>query len=379
MTAGREIEGVSVPFAAGVAAGFLLCSLFSGFAFHAFSASLTMISAVLAILAISRFDSRTTSLTLKIATATMFLLTGLFCAFQSSILEGIPAQSNPVSRIAADAVGHLRSAIDSIPYGSASTAPLVKALLTGDRSGLDKETINIFRVSGASHILALSGLHLGVIYLIIIRLLAPFGHSRRASVLKYCIVVGTSLFYSIMTGAAPSIVRAFLFILIGETIKLSGRKRDSLRVLLVALTIQLALKPDVITSVGFQLSYLAMAGIFILYPPLERMYPDSGNLRWDRINPMKRIWKAGTLSISCQIFTAPVVWYHFHSFPKYFLITNLIALPLTSAIMVLSVATIALSVAGICPDALVKLNDLAVQSLVYCLKVISELDGPLCI
>ena len=82
------------------------------------------------------------------------------------------------------------------------------------------------------------------------------------------------------------------------------------------------------------------------------------------------------LSVSCQVFTGPVAWYYFRTFPKYFILTNLIALPLTSAIMTLSVATIALSFFGICPEPLVYFNDRAVQTLIFCQKVISGLDEP---
>ena len=88
---------------------------------------------------------------------------------------------------------------------------------------------------------------------------------------------------------------------------------------------------------------------------------------------MRKLWKGAVLSLSCQIFTSPLAWYRFHTFPKYFLITNLTALPLTSAVMVLSVTTIALSGAGICPDLLINLNDKAVSILVECLSVISSL------
>ena len=179
-----------------------------------------------------------------------------------------------------------------------------------------------------------------------------------------------------MTGATPSIIRAFLFITINETARLLGRKREPVRVLLAALTVQLALKPDVISSVGFQLSYMAMAGIFLLYPTLERIYPAPSGSRLSRFNPFRKIWNAAMLSISCQIFTGPIAWHYFHTFPKYFILTNLIALPLTSAIMTLSVATIALSFFGICPEPLVILNDHAMQALVFCLEIISGLDNP---
>lgn len=305
----------------------------------------------------------------------IFLLAGIFCALCHSLSVGIPEYGGgPVASAAAKAVGSLRDTIDAIPYPSATTAPLVKALLTGDRSDLTKEITGIFRDSGASHILALSGLHLGVLYLLLARLSSPLGNSLAARRLRYSLIIASALFYAVMTGGSPSIVRAFLFIAINETARLLGRKRDPVRVLLAALTIQLALRPDVIASVGFQLSYAAMAGIFLLYPTLERIYPASDGGRWSGLNPFRKIWNAAMLSISCQAFTAPIVWHYFRTFPKYFILTNLLALPLTSAVMVLSVTTIALSFLGICPGLLTVLNDHAVQALVFCLKVISGLD-----
>lgn len=386
MVEARDIMGISVPFAAGVATGAVLCPFLSG--------GLPIITdSILLILICSttllvRFDKlsdrsgkRLVSLSnhrgQRIVFAGIFLLTGIFSSLSYSIASGIPEYgSGIVSTAAAKAVGHLRATIDTIPYPSETTGPLVKALLTGDKSDLPKEITGIFRDSGASHILALSGLHLGVLYLLLTRLTSPLGNSPKARKSRCSLIIVAALFYSIMTGATPSIIRAFLFITINETARLLGRKREPVRVLLAALTVQLALKPDVISSVGFQLSYMAMAGIFLLYPTLERIYPAPSGSRLSRFNPFRKIWNAAMLSISCQIFTGPIAWYYFHTFPKYFILTNLVALPLTSAIMTLSVATIALSFLGICPEPLVILNDHAMQALVFCLEIISGLDNP---
>lgn len=386
MVEARDIMGISVPFAAGVATGAVLCPFLSG--------GLPIITdSILLILICSttllvRFDKlsgrsgmRLVSLSnhrgQRIVFAGIFLLTGIFSSLSHSIASGIPEYgSGIVSTAAAKAVGHLRAAIDAIPYPSETTGPLVKALLTGDKSDLPKEITGIFRDSGASHVLALSGLHLGVLYLLLTRLTSPLGNSPKARKSRCSLIIVAALFYSIMTGATPSIIRAFLFITINETARLLGRKRDPVRVLLAALTVQLALKPDVISSVGFQLSYMAMAGIFLLYPTLERIYPAPSGSRLSRFNPFRKIWNAAMLSISCQIFTGPIAWHYFHTFPKYFILTNLVALPLTSAIMALSVATIALSFFGTCPEPLVILNDQAMQALVFCLEIISGLDNP---
>lgn len=386
MVEARDIMGISVPFAAGVATGAVLCPFLSG-GLPIITDSILLILICSTTLSV-RFDKlsdrsgkRLVSLSnhrgQRIVFAGIFLLTGIFSSLSYSIASGIPEYgSGIVSTAAAKAVGHLRATIDAIPYPSETTGPLVKALLTGDKSDLPKEITGIFRDSGASHILALSGLHLGVLYLLLTRLTSPLGNSPKARKSRCSLIIVAALFYSIMTGATPSIIRAFLFITINETARLLGRKREPVRVLLAALTVQLALKPDVISSVGFQLSYMAMAGIFLLYPTLERIYPAPSGSRLSRFNPFRKIWNAAMLSISCQIFTGPIAWHYFHTFPKYFILTNLVALPLTSAIMTLSVATIALSFFGICPEPLVILNDHAMQALVFCLEIISGMDNP---
>lgn len=378
MVEARDIAGISVPFAAGVATGAVLCPFLSGGL--PFITSSILLALICLTTLLVRFGTSTSSVTVsdrRIAFAGIFIIAGIFCSLNHSLASGIPEYDNGlIGLAAADAVGTLRNVIDNIPYPSETTGPLVKALLTGDKSDLTKEITEIFRDSGASHILALSGLHLGVLYILLARLTAPLGNSPWIRRLRYSLIIVAALFYSIMTGATPSIIRAFLFITINETAKLLGRKREPVRVLLAALTIQLALKPDVITSVAFQLSYMAMAGIFLLFPTLDRIYPAPNGSKLSRFNPLRKIWSAAMLSISCQVFTGPLAWYYFHTFPKYFILTNLIALPLTSAIITLSVATIALSFFGICPEPLVILNDHAMQALVFCLEIISGLDNP---
>jgi competence protein ComEC len=116
-----------------------------------------------------------------------------------------------------------------------------------------------------------------------------------------------------------------------------------------------------------------MAGIFFIYPALERLYPEPGGGPLGKADPLRRIWKAAVMSVSCQAATAPLAWHYFHSFPRYFIITNLVALPVTSAVMLLSVATVALSSMGICPDWLVSTGDFAVQALLQCLGTIASL------
>ena len=171
-----------------------------------------------------------------------------------------------------------------------------------------------------------------------------------------------------MTGASPSLVRAFLFIVVNETSRLFNRPRDGLQVLSAALLVQLVLDPSSISSLGFQLSYLAMAGIFLLYPVLEAWYP-----KGPRIDPVRRIWQAAALSISCQIFTAPLAWLRFRTFPVYFLLTNLLAMPLTTLLMGSAVTTILLQGLGLCPGFLLQLTDALCSALVWILRIIASM------
>ena len=264
----------------------------------------------------------------------------------------------------------LKEHIDSLPFRHEATKGLLKALFTGDRKDIDKDIKEAFRKSGASHILALSGMHLGLIYLILNKVLSILGHFPIAVLIKSMTVLTTTGYYVLMTGASDSIVRAYLFILINEFCRLSGRKTFQLRTLLTAITIQLTFHPIAILSPGFQLSYCAMCGIYILFPKIQDWFPNSED---GRTNPVKKIWSLASLSISCQAFTAPIAWWHFKSFPQYFLITNLIAMPLTSLLMIVAIILIGISSIVTPPTFAITLVESLASTLIFCLKTISSL------
>lgn len=256
--------------------------------------------------------------------------------------------------------------IDGCPVGNDARA-LMAALLTGRKESLDASTVAEFRASGAAHILALSGLHLGVIYGILLKLLAVLGHSRPASLSRSVVIVAACAFYCLMTGASPSLVRAFLFVLFNELSRhCSGRRRRPAAVLCAALTVQLCFDPLTIKSAGFQLSYLAMAGVLTIFPRLDSWYPPGRG-------PVRRIWSSMAVSISCQLTTAPLVWLLFRSFPRCFLLTNLLALPLVELLMLSSVVTLTLSAAGVEMQAAAFLTDKLAAALEYCMRIIAGL------
>ena len=397
MTETADIKPLALAFTFGAASGLLL----SRISMHAaYISSATSLLVALTLTVITSADRRQAEILL------LFLTAGVFCAATSTLTSlGAVAGKPLFAGLAAD----FRSMISSIPFPHEGTAPLVNALLTGDRSSLDSSVMNSFRDSGASHILALSGLHLGIIYGILLKVTSIFGKHPMVRAIRSLIIILLCGIYTLATGASPSLVRAFLFILVNETARLTHRSNNPLRVYCAALFIQTAINPQVISSTGFQLSYLAMAGIFLLYPALRKWYPqeeaagdmliekgagltesdglegviDKGSCRARRCwtswmktivsAAPRKIWDAAALTISCQVFTGPLAWWKFGTFPKYFLLTNLLSLPLTSAVMLLSVSTSVLFAIGICPDFLISLTDSSASLLLFIMKVISSM------
>lgn len=398
MTETADIKPLALAFTFGAASGLLL----SRISMHAaYISSATSLLVALTLTVITSADRRQAEILL------LFLTSGVFCAATSTLTSlGAVAGKPLFAGLAAD----FRSMISSIPFPHEGTAPLVNALLTGDRSSLDSSVMNSFRDSGASHILALSGLHLGIIYGILLKVTSIFGKHPTVKAVRSLIIISLCGIYTLATGASPSLVRAFLFILVNETARLTHRSNNPLRVYCAALFIQTAIDPQVISSTGFQLSYLAMAGIFLLYPALKKWYPqeeaggdmliekDAGLTESDGLEGVmidkgccrasrcwtswmktivsaapRKIWDAAALTISCQIFTGPLACWKFGTFPKYFLLTNLLSLPLTSAVMLLSVSTSVLFAIGICPDFLISLTDSSASLLLFIMKVISSM------
>lgn len=368
MKEGKDIAGLSVPFAAGISIGEFLffplihrtCGPEASYYFAAASFFLTAIYLLFLIIKRPRAF---------VFYAGLFLAAGFLCSANRGVTGGVKDKDGFLVQEAERQAARLKSIIDAIPYSSESTAGVVKALTTGDRSGLGRETAGIFRKAGGAHLLALSGLHLGIIYLLLLWATAVLGRSPAARLLKFLLIVGISGYYSIATGRSPSIMRAFYFILINEISKLLSRKQEPVRVLCSALMLQLSLESSIIRNTGFQLSYLAMTGISTLYPILSSWYPSDG--KGDRFNLTLKLWKLTALSLSCQVFTAPIVWLKFGTFPKYFLITNLTATPLTSIVMFSSIALIAASALGLPSGILLKINEASVQALLKLLEIIS--------
>lgn len=365
----RETAGVALPFTAGI----LLAAL-SGYSHtHSITYIGILVSFSLSLILLMhpgrrRFGTGWQWLLIGIAA----LSTGMICGHISSQIElSDPGISHGLRRRAEEWGLQMQNAIDRLPFSDRTCNAVAKALITGERSDIPKEIVLAFRESGASHILALSGLHLGIIYAIITFSLSIFGNHHRLRIPRFIIIVLLCGSYTLATGAGPSIVRAFLFIGLAETGRLMHRHFSTAQIFFSALIIQLALSPASIRSAGFQLSYAAMAGIAFIQPRLRSFWP--GRIHDDRLftRCVRKIWNASAMSISCQITTAPLVFIYFGTMPEYFLLTNLITLPLTGILIPVTLATLVLDCIGLCPAVAIRTAETLIQTLIWALKVIA--------
>ena len=361
MKGAAGIEGLSISFTLGVA-GAALLSACPGI--HS-TLSLWTVSSLLLVLALRLASKRSFKKTYP------YLLLFVMLGYYSYSLSQIGFGTSPVL---SSALSDFCSFINSVPFGSKESTALIKALLSGERGDIPPEITTSFRAAGASHILALSGLHLGVIYGVISFLLKFMANSRLSQLLRSLISVGICGFYTLLTGTSPSTLRALLFITMHEVQKIDVRRRTPpLKIYFSAMLFQMILTPSVVSSLAFQLSYLAMFGIIVVFPGLKSWFPDSGQRFRDRFHPAKLIWNSAALSISCQLFTAPLILLRFGIFPRYFLLTNLLALPLAEALILCSLAVLLLFYSGFCPPALIALADYLASKLIFCLKLISQM------
>ena len=366
MTEARDIAGFVLPFTAGILTATLVSQRIQHITFP-----IPICIASACIISLLHPPHRKAGPFLSWVLLVMLAFAcGMFTGLSDSLLSMSDIEgTGPISVSAARFCSGLENTIDSIDFRDERTSGLLKALITGNRAHLTKETASAFRDSGASHILALSGLHLGIIYGIITKLLSALGHGSISQKLKSIMTILFCGFYTFAVGAGASIVRAFLFILLGECAAMTGRARNMPQIFFAALFLQLLSDAGSIKDIGFQLSYAAMAGIAFIYPSLKRVWPEenrgAGILKW--------IWNTSALSIACQITTGPIAWIYFGTFPQYFLLTNLISLPLTGLIMPVSLLTIVLESCGICPDAAIRFTELLTNTLTGALEIISTM------
>lgn len=201
------------------------------------------------------------------------------------------------------------------------SAALTKAMLIGYRNDLDTEVVTSFTETGVVHILAVSGMHVGIV-LVFARYLfhvITFG-LRKKSMFSSAGIISLLWLYALVTGLSSPVVRAVLMFTFFEVATLFRYKTDPYNILASSAAFILLWSPGELYNVGFQLSYAAMVGIFAFYKPLRNIYIS-------RYAVMDYIWSVIAVSLAAQVGTLAISLYYFHQFPLYFLLCNLLTLP----------------------------------------------------
>jgi competence protein ComEC len=200
------------------------------------------------------------------------------------------------------------------------------ALTLGDQNYISNEVKSSFSASGTTHVLSVSGLHVGIIFIIISFLLKPLDKNKRLKLLKITILLVFLWFYAFISGLSPPVLRScsmFSFIVIGENLQ---RRTNTYNTLAVSAFVLMLINPLMIFDVGFQLSYMAVISI-VFYQPRFSALIKTNNI------VLKYFWGLITVSIAAQLGTTPVCIYYFHQFPAYFLVSNMIVVPLAALIL----------------------------------------------
>ena len=213
---------------------------------------------------------------------------------------------------------------------------LAEALLIGYTNDLDKDLVQAYTNTGVVHIIAISGMHLALIYFLLAGLFSRIPVIKRIKIVQVIIVLVCLWLFSLLTGAAASVLRAavmFSFISIGKYFSKDSSIANSLA---SSAFVLLCYNPYFLWDVGFQLSYLAVAGIIIFQQPVYQLLKLKNK-------PADETWKLISVSLAAQILTFPICIYYFHQLPLLFLLANIIAVPLSGIILYAEIALVMLS------------------------------------
>lgn len=200
------------------------------------------------------------------------------------------------------------------------------ALILGYEDHLSTEVIGAFAATGALHVLSVSGLHVGIVFLVINFFLKFLGESNKARIIIFFISISALWLYALITGMSPSVWRAAAMFSLISLGKLLRRDVNTFNIIACSAFLLLCINPFMITEVGFQLSYLAVIGIVGIYPMLYESYFVKN--KW-----LEKIWAVTCISIAAQLITFPLGLLYFHQFPNYFIVSNLVIIPISTLIL----------------------------------------------
>jgi competence protein ComEC len=248
-------------------------------------------------------------------------LHGVYAQCYTQEVKVLRQSSRVLARYTAKARGRLLALIGQMNF-SAEEIAVASALLLGYRHLVTDETTMAFSGSGAMHVLAVSGLHVGILYMMVSFLLRIDRRKpQQSNAIQVFSTIAIIWAYAALTGFSPSVNRAavmFTFVSLGY---LRQHKTPVVQSLIVSAGVLLAYNPNYLFEVGFQLSYLAVFGIVYLQRDILAYFPKT------KFWLVNQVFEICAVSIAAQLGTFPLGMYYFHQFPVYFLVSNLVVIP----------------------------------------------------
>ena len=208
---------------------------------------------------------------------------------------------------------------------------VLAALTLGYTDELETTVIKSYSASGAMHILSVSGLHVGIVFAVFAFLLKPLDKKRKTKILKAILIILFLWIYAFITGLSPAVMRAalmFSFVSLANSLE---QKSQIYNTIFMSAFLMLLFNPNVLFNIGFQLSYAAVLSIVFFQPRISKLVIPKYKIgKWS--------WDLVAVSIAAQLGTVPFTLFYFHQFPNFFLLTNIVAIPLSTAIIYLAIA-----------------------------------------
>lgn len=217
---------------------------------------------------------------------------------------------------------------------------VVAAMALGDRSALTKELKETYSKTGASHVLALSGLHLGIIYALLSMLVV----GRRWQMITQVATVLSIWAFVFLTGMSASVVRSAIMLTVYALLALGHRQKMSVNTLAFTAIVMLLVTPKALFDVGFQMSFMAVFSILLFVPLFYRPFSAEYLMTHRAVS---WLWGIVAVSVAAQIGVAPLIAYYFGRFSCYFLLTNFIVIPAATLILYLALGTLLIPSLGV--------------------------------
>jgi len=242
---------------------------------------------------------------------------------------------------------------------------IVQALILGKKKDINKQLYSDYAAAGAIHILAVSGLHVGIIYFILIALLRPLKRLLKYELIIAIIIVISLWGFAFLTGLSPSVIRAVTMFSFFAFAKAINRETNTINTLFLSYFTLLIINPLWLFHIGFQLSYLAVLSILCLLPLFNKVYCPKNYFA-------RKIWDILTVTLAAQTGVFPLSIYYFHQFPGLFFMTNLIILPFLGVLLGGGIILIILSIFNILPDWFSLSYNFLIKFMNSCIHVIAN-------